>query len=63
MTRAEQEAFDKWMDDEAISLDRLISTGKITWMTGTILKAIYETTFRDGYRAGFEAQHYEVDDA
>jgi hypothetical protein len=50
MTRAEQEAFEKWMDGIGILA------------MSDFMRETFQAAFLAGYRAGFEAQHCEVDD-
>jgi hypothetical protein len=57
MTRAEQEAFEKWIVSKGLNLDGFIEY----WGSDKYL--LFKSVFLAGYRAGFEAQHYEVDDA
>lgn len=56
MTRAEQEAFEKWMKYKSGSREKFI----LDWGADKYL--VFKNVFLAGYRAGFEAQHYEVDD-
>lgn len=62
MTRAEQEAFEKWMDEVSSWCSR--REEMVEDMNGRDYRIAWvRSAFEVGYRAGFEAQHYEVDDA
>lgn len=53
MTRAEQEAFEKWFSDK-------FGDGKNKDWPINFLET--KEIFISGYRAGFEAQHYDIED-
>lgn len=56
MTRAEQEAFEKWKRD-------LFRNNILIMKFGLVNEDAHKRAFLAGYRAGFEAQYYEVGDA
>ena len=52
MTRAEQEAFEKWL----VKIKHPVSVME------TSMTIVLQSAFLAGYRAGFEAQHYDIED-
>lgn len=55
MTRAEQEAFDKWMKEQWGDRYKDVLNPVNFYHS--------QLDFLAGYRAGFEAQHYDIEDA
>jgi hypothetical protein len=55
MTRAEQEAFEKWKLNE-------FGDSFLFRLLGLQNEETHKRTFLAGYRAGFEAQHYDIED-